>query len=414
MESHNFARRRHRITANSPIQSALEVVSGVVHTPQSALLDIASVTNRPIVTDAESQLGYGAVGGFIGSLSSAAQEAARLAMRIFDGENASRIPVATIDIVKPIFDGRELKRWNIREDTLPSGSEIRYREFSIWEQYRWQIFAVFAALLFQAAMISGLLIERRRRRLAEVEAHQHMSELAHMNRVATVGELSASFAHEINQPLGAITANGSAALRWLTRATPDLDEARAAVTRVVNEGHRVAELVANIRSMFKKGDQKAVPLDVNELVRAALVMLQVEVEKHRVTIKTDLFAEIPRVSGDRIQLQQVLLNLLMNAMEAMDTLTGRERMLAVKSEIQEPDLVVVTVKDSGSGIDPENVDRIFNAFFTTKSRGMGMGLSICRSIIEAHGGTLSASPGHPHGAIFQIALRTSPPPPPMS
>jgi C4-dicarboxylate-specific signal transduction histidine kinase len=249
-----------------------------------------------------------------------------------------------------------------------------------------------------------LFVEHRRRRISEVETRQHLSELAHMNRVATAGELSASFAHEINQPLGAITANGSAALRWLARTTPDLDEARAAMTRVVTEGHRAAELIASIRAMFKRENQKRAPMDVDELVRTVLILLHHEVESHLVTVQTDLASAIPPMSGDRTQLQQVLVNLVMNAIEAMDTVTDRERVLTLKTEIRGSDLVQITVKDTGPGLEPKNIDRIFEAFFTTKSRGMGMGLSICRSIIESHDGSLSASPGNPHGAVFRIAL----------
>jgi signal transduction histidine kinase len=383
-------------------------------TARASLASLAEVANRPIVFQAETHSGYGGTGGLVISPGVIGRETARPAVRVLDGARASDIPVTFGNFTKPVFDWRQLRRWGVDTNRLPPESELQFREPSIWDEYRSHIVLVAVALMLQTALIVGLFVERRRRRRAEVEVRTTMSELAHMNRVATAGELSASFAHEISQPIGAITANSNAAMRWLAKATPDLDEARAALTRVVGEGHRAAELIVGIRSMFKKDGQRRAPLDVNELIRAALVISQGEAKKHQVTIKTDLFSEIPQVSGDRIQLQQVILNLVMNAIEAMDTVIDRERLLAVKSEIQNSDLVVITVKDSGPSIDPKDVDRIFKAFFTTKSRGMGMGLSICRSIIDAHSGSLSVSPGNPHGAIFQVALRTSAPPPATS
>jgi len=241
-------------------------------------------------------------------------------------------------------------------------------------------------------------------KLAEDAARVAQSDLARIARLITVGEMTASIAHEINQPLGAIVANGNAGLRWLARAAPDLDEARAALKRIVNEGHRAGQVIASIRSMFKKDGRTKAPHDVNDVVREVLTLVRGEVENQRVAVRTELTDELPRVLADRVQLQQVILNLVTNAIDAMGSLNGRARVLRLRSERHASDSVMVTVEDTGAGIDRENMNRIFEAFFTTKPHGMGMGLSICRSIVESHGGRLSAARGHPYGAVFQVVL----------
>jgi PAS domain S-box-containing protein len=241
-------------------------------------------------------------------------------------------------------------------------------------------------------------------KLAEDAARMAQSDQARIARLVTVGEMTASIAHEINQPLGAIVANGNAGLRWLARAAPDLDEARAALKRIVNEGHRAGQVIGSIRSMFKKDGRSKAPHDVNDIVREVLTLVRGEVENKRVAVRAELTDELPRVLADRVQLQQVILNLVTNAIEAMDSLNGRARLLRLRSERHAGDSVMVTVEDTGTGIDREIMNRIFEAFFTTKPHGMGMGLSICRSIVESHGGRLSAARGHPHGAVFQVVL----------
>jgi PAS domain S-box-containing protein len=242
------------------------------------------------------------------------------------------------------------------------------------------------------------------RKVAEDAMRVAQSELIRIGRLTMVGEMTASIAHEVNQPLQAIVANGNAGLRWLAQARPDLDEARAALKRAVDEGHRAGQVITSIRSMFKKDGLAKAPHDVNELVREVLVLVRGEVENQRVAVRTEMIDELPQVLIDRAQLLQVILNLVTNAIDAMGSNNGRARVLRLRSERHESAGIMVTVEDSGPGIDEENMDRIFEAFFTTKSHGMGMGLSICRSIVESHGGHLSASRGHPYGAVFQVVL----------
>jgi signal transduction histidine kinase len=222
-----------------------------------------------------------------------------------------------------------------------------------------------------------------------------------------MGEMTASIAHEVNQPLAAIVANGNAGLRWLASKTPDLDEVQASLERVIADGHRASEVIGSIRAMFKKEDHGKARLDINELVHEILALVQGELQINRISVQTDLAPDLPEVLGDRIQLQQVILNLIMNAIEAMISVEGRARALRVSSEQRGPDGVLMSVADSGTGIDSKTIDRIFEPLYTTKPDGMGMGLSICRSIIQAHRGQLSASAGHPHGSVFQVVLPTA-------
>jgi signal transduction histidine kinase len=378
--------------------------AGVSYVPAEALALVAEVANRPIAISTETFLGRGAVGGFLLTPASVGQDAARLASRILDGEDVSTI-AATAN--KPIFDWRQLQRWGISESALPPGSEVRFREPSAWERYHWQITLTVAALLIQAGLIVGLIHEHRRRRRAEIAARNTISELEQMNRVATAGVLSASIAHEVNQPLMGIVASAGAALRWLSAATPDIDRTRTALTHIVDAGHRAGDVIGNIRAMFKKDTGDRTALNINNVVATVLSLVQTDLQRREIVVQAHLNQQLPTVTADRVQLQQVLLNLIVNAIESMEQVKDRPRVLRVRSEFNMPDEVLVSVEDSGAGIDAKAVERLFEPLFTTKSRGMGMGLSICRSIIEAHDGRLWAAAGADCGSVFRIVLPTS-------
>jgi PAS domain S-box-containing protein len=229
-------------------------------------------------------------------------------------------------------------------------------------------------------------------------------ELAHVTRLTMLGELTASIAHEVNQPLAGIVANGEACLRWLDRETPDLGEARTSVERIIKDGTRAGEVIRRVRALSHKTDVEMVPLDVNSVVNDVLALVQRELFRHRVPLRTELAPDLPLVLGDRVQLQQVIINLVMNGIEAMQLVADRPRDLVVGSQSHDAHHVLVTVKDSGIGISNENADHLFTAFFTTKSGGMGMGLSICRTIVEAHGGRLWVSRNAGPGATFQFTV----------
>jgi PAS domain S-box-containing protein len=239
---------------------------------------------------------------------------------------------------------------------------------------------------------------------AEEELRKAQMELAHVTRVTSLGELTASIAHEVNQPLAGVIANAEACLRWLDRATPDLDAVRRSVEWVIDDGNRASEVIRRVRALANKTDIEKIPLDVNDVLKEVIALVQRELVSHRVSLQMEFAPALPMILGDRVQLQQVTINLVMNGIEAMQSVTDRPRELLIRSLQDETQQVLVSVTDSGAGFSAEDADRLFNPFFTTKSSGMGMGLSICRSIVEAHGGRLWATANMPHGATFQFTL----------
>jgi C4-dicarboxylate-specific signal transduction histidine kinase len=242
------------------------------------------------------------------------------------------------------------------------------------------------------------ITERKR---AEEAVRQAQADLAHISRVTTMGELTASLAHELNQPIAAAVTNANTCYRWLARDHPDLEEAREAVMRIVKDGTRAAEIIARIRSFYKKGTPQRDVVDVNDVVREMLVLLRNEANRYSVSIRTELAADLPKVLADRVQLQQVFMNLMLNGIEAMKDTAGE---LKIRSQQGEDSQLLISVSDTGVGLPTGKADQIFNAFFTTKPEGTGMGLAISRSILEAHGGRLWATPGTGRGASFHFTL----------
>ena len=245
------------------------------------------------------------------------------------------------------------------------------------------------------------ITERKR---AEEALQRVQTELAHATRVMTLGELTASIAHEVNQPLAAIVTNGNACLRWLGGAQPNFVEARSAVERIIKDGYRASEVIARVRALVTKAPPRNDLVDLNDIIVEVLALAQNQARRNYVVLKRELAADLPPVLGDRVQLQQVVLNLVINALEAIAKNKQGERELTVSSGKDEANNVIVAVRDTGAGIDPANLDRLFDAFFTTKPDGMGMGLAISRTIIESHGGRLTATPNSPKGSVFQFTL----------
>jgi len=255
-----------------------------------------------------------------------------------------------------------------------------------------------------APLLAAVVVDITDRRRAEDDLREVQAELAHVARVTTMGEMAASIAHEVNQPLSGVVINGNACLRWMAGDPPNMGEAREAVQRIIRDGKRASEVIARIRSLSKKSVAEKEPLDLNETIADVVAFAQGEVRRTRVTLRTDLTRDLPRVIGDRVQLQQVVLNLVLNGLEAMGTVAGRPRELVIETKRENADHVCVAVRDVGVGLDPESIHRLFDAFYTTKQGGMGMGLSISRSIIENHGGRLWAVPNEGPGATFLFTV----------
>jgi len=245
------------------------------------------------------------------------------------------------------------------------------------------------------------------RRQAEEALRQAQADLARVNRVTTMGELTVSLAHEVNQPIAAALTDARTCLRWLTREQPDMEEAREAASRMVKDATRAAEIVSHVRLLFKKGTAQRELVDINEMIQEMIVLLRSEITRYSISVRTELASDLPHVTADRVQLQQVLMNLMVNSIDAMKDVNGA-RELGVKSERAEGEQLMVSVSDTGVGLPPQQADHIFDAFFTTKPHGTGMGLRISRSIVESHGGRLWAAENPPRGARFYLTLAFNP------
>jgi C4-dicarboxylate-specific signal transduction histidine kinase len=254
------------------------------------------------------------------------------------------------------------------------------------------------------AMLKELSAARERERDDQKHLTSMQAELARAARLTTMGEMAASIAHEINQPLASVVNNANAGIRWLDRETPNIEEVKAALNRIVNDGQRGSDIIGSVRAMVKKGGRSRIQIDLGELIEEVMRLIEGQFQRHGVSVQVELAHDVPNVLGDRVQLQQVILNLLTNAADAVTHESDGERSVRVRSKRHDGHDVLIAVEDSGTGITPDNKKRIFDAFYTTKSEGMGMGLSICRSIVESHGGRITVEDASPCGSVFQIIL----------
>jgi len=371
---------------------------------EKPLANLRAVSNAPIFTHLDVHFGGGIVGGPLISISEVAQKAADVAARILSGEAPGDIKTPPFGPGTSKYDWIELQRWNISEANLSPGSEIHFRAPTMWEQYRWQLTVIALAILLQAALISGLLIERRRRSLAEAEAGKRRREAIHLNRVATATVLSSSIAHELKQPLGAILLNAETIQLMRQGDTLDLVELDEAVSDIVRDNQRASKILDRQKDLLKKGRATDLKVfDLNDSVREVLRIVAPEAGKRGVVLNTDLASDVLRVRADSIQMQQVILNLVMNGMDALEDCSPTARKMSIQAS-RNSTMAEVTVADSGKGIPEDQLKSIFDAFFTTKPHGTGLGLPIARTIIERYGGAIWAENKVGGGAAFHFTL----------
>ncbi|KRQ90419.1 histidine kinase [Bradyrhizobium valentinum] len=376
---------------------------GTYYPPATAVGLVAEKANRPIVVAAETFLAPGGAGGFLLVPVRIGEEAARLALRILDGELPSNIAPAVGDAVKPIFNWLQMQRWGVREADLPPGSEIRFREPGLWEKYRWQTFSVAAVLLIQAGLISILLHERHRRANAERESRNRLTELAHAHRQATAGELSSTIAHELNQPLGAILTNTETAELILNSPSPNLSEVKEILADIRRDDIRASEVIHRMRSLLRRVPFEDKVIDLNDTVRKVFEFLSVQASARNIALYFEPSGKPLQVKGDQIQLQQVIMNLIVNSMDAMAAMPNGRAVIG-RTEVNGGSSAVVSILDSGPGIPADKLNEVFDPFFSTKKQGMGIGLSISRTIVQAHKGRIWAENQSEGGAVFRLSL----------
>jgi signal transduction histidine kinase len=382
----------------------LRDASGVTHNEDEALQRLHAVANAPINGLYQNQLGLGIVGGRLYQGELQGVESARIAIRVLRGEPMSSFPPMFVGTQRPRYDWRELQRWNISESRLSPDSVIEFRQPTVWERYRWYIVGALFIFALQAAMITGLLLQRTRRRRAEADLQRNREELAHVTRVSTVGELTTSVAHELNQPLGAILSNADAAEMFLAADPPALDEVRDILADIRKDDQRASEVIRRMRNLLQKHDLTPKSIEINEAVEEVLKLISTGVSARKVAIKFERTAGLPRVWCDPVHFQQVVLNLVLNGMEAMAGLPEEKRQVVVRAGPGDNGTVRIAVADSGPGIPTDKLPKLFEPFFTTKKEGMGMGLSIARTIVEAHHGKIWAENNPNIGATFYFTV----------
>jgi signal transduction histidine kinase len=377
--------------------------AGRAHEANDALNELSSSANAPIFSYDSSFFGEAIVGGPMHSVHKLSQITAAVAVRILNGEKAGDIKTPPTGFAAPIFDWRQMQRWGVAERDLPPGSTVYFRQPTLWEQYPGQIALVIGVLLLQAGLISALLREHRRRQLAEVKSRQRMTELAHVNRFSTAGELTASIAHEINQPLGSILTNAETAKAILTSPSPDIAELNEIVDDILQDDRRATEVIRRMRSLLKKAPFEQKQFDLNEVVQETIRFLSALAVGRNFEMANVITPDALPILADRVQLQQVILNLVVNGIDAMKDTPTENRIISIRTSRVE-NFAQLSVSDRGSGIPEDKLKVVFEPFFTSKAEGMGMGLSIARTIIEAHHGMIWAKNRDQGGASFRIRL----------
>jgi signal transduction histidine kinase len=375
---------------------------GRPYLPREVLRAMSDASAAPIYGLFETYVGSGVAAGSMEFY----EDRGRLVGQLVREVVAGKSPTPAISSVpsRCVADARALQRWSLDERHLPSGCDVRFADRPLWRQYLWQIALALAILVGQSLLIVALFAQRRRRRVAEAESQARLSAMAHMNRSVAMGGLAASIAHELNQPLGAIYNNAGAAQILIKTEPPNLSEVADILNDIKLDDKRASEVLVRIRNMLRNTAANLEELDLNEAIGETMKMLAAEASAKGVSLCTELDPGLSKVRADRVQVQQVVLNLALNAMEAMHNQPADKRQLVIRCRRIDDKQAEVVVSDSGTGIDPDMLPRIFDAFTTTTPGGMGLGLSISRSIVEAHGGRLSAHNLPAGGASFHFTL----------
>jgi signal transduction histidine kinase len=382
-----------------------EDAAGVPYSQDSALEAMRKVASVPLFGMGDYEMGRGIVGGPLMQIQKLGNQAAEVALRILKGEKLSNINSPYVLFGAPVYDWRELRHWNISESSLPPGSVVAFREPAVWERYRWQIAGVMTLLLLQAAVITGLFFERRRRHIAELKLRERLMEVIHLNRSAVAGALSASMAHELNQPLGAIQSSAEAAMLYMKADPPNTARIEQILTNIIRDDERAAKIVSHLRGLLKKkAETELEQFDLNEVVHDTLEIVGPEALRKGIELKACSATGALPVRGDRIQLQQVIMNLVMNGIDAMRDCGRAPKQMTIDTALIDGSTVEVCVADSGVGVPPDRLNQIFDAFYTTKHHGTGLGLSIARTIVETYGGKIWAENGAEGGAVFRFSL----------
>jgi signal transduction histidine kinase len=404
--------------ATMPPQSAIfwfllsEDAAGVPYSQDRALEMMRRVANAPIFGMGDYQLGRGIVGGPLMQTGVLGQQAAELGLRILRDEAPESINPPLVAFGAPIYDWRELQRWKIGEGLLPRDSIVQFRQPTLWEQYRLQLSAALAIVLFQAALIFWLLFERqRRKRAAEqaskagLETRRYRENLAHLARVHTVGEMSTAIAHEVNQPLVAIKNYALAARRRLSGdGSMGFAKVEELLDKIGGQASRAGDVLQSLRAMVRKHESEATEVEVGRLVANVVKLVELESRNGYIQVETSIAPNLPPVFVDGIQIEQVVLNLTRNAIEAIEEAGIASSVIKVGVVGTADDEIVVSVADCGPGIALDDAEHIFDPFYSTKGGGLGVGLSISRAIVEAHGGQLSLAPNDGGGCVFRFTL----------
>jgi C4-dicarboxylate-specific signal transduction histidine kinase len=381
--------------------------AGQPRVPPDVAADVARASLAPVYSPISSFLGAGVVGGYMDSWEEQGKAAADIALEILSGKDHAGIPRPYISVQTYRIDERQFKRWNISNAKIPREADVQFREFNLWEQYRWQIIAIAVVLFLQAGVIMWLYVEWHRRRIAEAGLRQRLLEIIHMNRTAVAGALSASVAHELNQPLGAIQSYAEAASLYLKADPPNIKKVEQILVNISRDDQRAADIISHLRGLLKKKEESELQeFDINDVVRETLEIIGPEVLGKGVELSSRQMSSSLHTRGDRVHLQQVILNLAMNAIDAMHNCIPGSARMSIETARDET-AAVISIADSGTGIPADRLNTVFDTFYTTKRQGTGLGLSIARTIVETYGGKIWAENRPGGGAIFRFTLPLS-------